>query len=242
MHVRAICFDAVGTLFDLREPVGITYARLGRRFELRADPTRLTDAFRRALRMAPPLAFPEADDASLADLERRWWRTIVDATFAAASTARVPEALSAALFDHYAGCAAWSRHQDALPVLRSLRRRGCKLAIVSNFDARLDGLAEGLGIRPLVDSIVCSGRAGAAKPDPRIFRRALGLLGALPGETLHVGDDAVMDVAGAGAAGLRAVLLDRGHGRGRTAPPGAPTIASLGELEPLLVRRRWLDG
>jgi putative hydrolase of the HAD superfamily len=237
-QVRAICFDAAGTLFDLREPVGTTYARLAKRFGVPADPLRLTDGFRRAFRLAPPLAFPGAPAGELPDRERRWWRAIVDATFAAAGASAVPAELFETLFEHYAGRDAWRCHDDTLPVLGRLRRRGYALAIVSNFDGRLLPLVHDLGIGPLVDATVCSARVGAAKPDPRIFEHTLALVGAPPAEALHVGDDPELDVAGALAAGLRAVHIDRGGKRERAARHAAPTVSTLAELESLLTRQQ----
>lgn len=241
MSIRTICFDAAGTLFDVREPVGTTYARLSARLGVVADPTRLTHGFRHALRVAPPMAFPQAPATHLPALERQWWRAIVDATFAAAGVPVVPEELFAELFAHYAGCGAWRCYDDTLPVLGALRRRGRRLAIVSNFDGRLTRLVDGLGIGSLVDATVCSGRAGAAKPDPRIFQHTLALLGARPAETLHVGDDPSLDVAGALAAGLHAVLIDRRPDRERATALATLTISALDDLAPLLERQSLLD-
>ncbi len=234
VRIRTICFDATGTLFDVREPVGTTYARLAERCGMLADPLRLAEGFRHALRLAPPLAFPGARAGELPAHERRWWRGIVDAAFAAAGVPAVPAELFEAIFSHYAGGGAWRLYDDTLPALAALHCRGYALAIVSNFDSRLTRLVDELGIGPLVHATVCSTRAGAAKPDARIFRHALELLGARPTESLHVGDDPAADVAGALAAGLRAVCIDRRAEREGAAPSSPPTISSLASLEPLL--------
>jgi len=52
-----------------------------------------------------------------------------------------------------------------------------------------------------------SAEEGVAKPDPRLFARALDDLGLAPGEVLFVGDRREEDVAGARAAGLRACWI-----------------------------------
>jgi HAD superfamily hydrolase (TIGR01509 family) len=65
------------------------------------------------------------------------------------------------------------------------------------------------GLTPLLDGIVISAEVGAAKPDPAIFERALAVAGARAEEAVHVGDTPDVDVAGALAAGLRAIHLDR---------------------------------
>jgi putative hydrolase of the HAD superfamily len=70
--------------------------------------------------------------------------------------------------------------------------------------------------------VVTSAGAGARKPDPAIFARALELAGCEAAEALHVGDTAVEDVEGARAAGIPALLIDR-RSDGQ--------IASLAEIE-----------
>jgi putative hydrolase of the HAD superfamily len=92
--------------------------------------------------------------------------------------------------------------------LKRWRQRGLKLAVVSNFDSRLPGLLEGLELAALVDTVVVSSSAGAAKPDPAPFRLALEALGVEPQEAWHVGDSEE-DAAGAAAAGLRCLLVQR---------------------------------
>jgi HAD superfamily hydrolase (TIGR01509 family) len=78
----------------------------------------------------------------------------------------------------------------------------------------------------LVDDVVTSAEAGAAKPDPAPFRAGLEAAGVSAAEAVHVGDSRENDVAGAAAAGIRALLVDRDGGRG--------DIASLAELPAVL--------
>ena len=119
------------------------------------------------------------------------------------------------------------------PLLRRLAAR-YRLAVVSNFDGRLPRVLASLGLRPLVDLVVHSTAAAAAKPDPAIFRAALSALGVAPSAALHAGDGPVADVEGARRAGLRAVLVDRGDHRPRL-PADVPRIAALSELSALTV-------
>jgi putative hydrolase of the HAD superfamily len=121
--------------------------------------------------------------------------------------------------------------------------------VVSNWDASLHERLSETGLSALVDGALASAEVGAAKPARAIFAAALELAGTAPDETWHVGDTLVADVEGARAAGLTAVLIDRGGetGRGDTAAPGmpepderlrgVPVIASLAELLPLIASR-----
>jgi len=80
--------------------------------------------------------------------------------------------------------------------------------VVSNSDGTVEEGLGSAGLREHLHHVVDSAVVGAEKPDPAIFRHALDLVGARPDRTLHVGDLFSVDVLGARAAGLRAVLLD----------------------------------
>ncbi len=103
----------------------------------------------------------------------------------------------------------WSRLLPGVPdALRRLRDAGLGLVVVSNSDGTCAQTLATLGLRDLVDAVVDSALVGVEKPDPRIFATALATCGAPPARALHVGDLYDVDVAGARAAGIRAVLLD----------------------------------
>lgn len=207
--IRAVSFDAVGTLITPVEPVGATYARVAARFGIGLDPREAEAGFRHGFAAAPPLAFPGLAPAELGDAERAWWRALVATAFGdAARHAAFAECFDA-LFAHYAGQAAWRVYDDVRPALEGLRHRRLRLGVVSNFDGRLPGILTGLGLLPLFDAVVCSSRAGAAKPDARVFAAAAGALGVPLAALHHVGDDDRADVGGASAAGARATHLDR---------------------------------
>ncbi|MEQ9094252.1 MAG: HAD-IA family hydrolase, partial [Miltoncostaeaceae bacterium] len=105
-------------------------------------------------------------------------------------------------------------YPDALPALEGLRARGLRLALVSNWDMALGDILVDLGIAGLFETVVISAVCGLAKPDPAIYAHALDRLGVTPGRAVHVGDDPLLDGEGARAAGLRAILIDRGAGPG----------------------------
>ena len=118
---------------------------------------------------------------------------------------------------------------DALPLLRTLKARGLRVVAASNWDASLPEGLERAGLAPHLDGAVSSAVAGAAKPDPAVFRAALELAGCEPREAFHVGDSPQGDVEGALDAGVRVALLDR-HGVLPVPPPGVPKLSSLDEL------------
>lgn len=103
---------------------------------------------------------------------------------------------------------------DAPEALDAWRRRGLRLALVTNGDAReqRDKIARHR-LGPFFDAILIESEFGTGKPDARIYRQALAALGVRPEEAWMVGDHLEYDVAGAQRAGLAAAWLDR-PGRG----------------------------
>ena len=149
----------------------------------------------------------------------------------------LPEDPDAALRAAEACLAGWDAYlelpDDTLPALEALRGR-YRLALVSNFDhpPYCRHLLNRLGLGQRLDHIAISGELWIDKPDPRIFHAALTELGAAPEDAVHVGDELRSDIAGAQAAGVRPILIDR---RGRHADYAAsPRIASLAELPGVL--------
>lgn len=128
-----------------------------------------------------------------------------------------------------------SVHEHTHEALARLRAAGLRLGIVSNSDGRVDQALSAAGLREFFDVVIDSSVFGAEKPDPAIFRAALEALEVAPEEALYVGDLYDVDVLGARAAGMDAVLLTAG-GAGRGLP--CRTAASIDELvDALLVRK-----
>jgi len=92
--------------------------------------------------------------------------------------------------------------------LARLRAAGKRLVVVSNANGKIREHFGKIGFEGAFDHVMDSGVLGFEKPDPRIFREALRVSGARPETTLHIGDFYEIDVVGARAAGLRAVLVD----------------------------------
>jgi putative hydrolase of the HAD superfamily len=229
---RLVVLDAAGTLLELHRPVGETYADLAHRAGIELDPSSLERAFRRVFGAAPPLAFGELDPALRRVAERDWWRRIVRECVALAAAPAAPA------FDRFFDLAwqtfgapgTWRVPDDVRPALRALRRQGHRLAVLSNWDGRLPGLLDGLGLGGYFARVLVSADLPAAKPSHGAFRAAGDLLEDLtPGPPVMVGDRIDHDVEPALAAGWDAVWLDR-ESRGSVLPEGAARVASLRDL------------
>jgi haloacid dehalogenase superfamily, subfamily IA, variant 3 with third motif having DD or ED/haloacid dehalogenase superfamily, subfamily IA, variant 1 with third motif having Dx(3-4)D or Dx(3-4)E len=204
---RAVFLDALGTLVELEPP----WISLRDRVPAEVSDERLVAALRAEMDYYREHAHEGRDEASLAELRER-------------CAAIVSEKLDFEItVDELIEAIRFSAYPDAAPALGALRDRGMRLIAVSNWDCALPRVLERCGIERMLDGVVTSAEAGARKPDPAIFTAALELVGCEAGEALHVGDTAEEDVAGARAAGIRPLLIDRDGGEG--------DISSLREID-----------
>jgi putative hydrolase of the HAD superfamily len=244
--LRVVYFDAAGTLFHAREPAGLSYAKIARRFGMEADERLVIDSFRRAFAAAPGLAFGPGHQAPLLrQLEREWWHRLVRSTFAGLGDFPDFDAYFDALFAFFADPANWTCDRDAPVLLAALRESGLEVGLISNFDYRIYAILDALGLRRHFDSITISSEAGYAKPAPEIFRIALQRHSLPAAEALHVGDSEALDIAGAHAAGIAAMLVDPdASGLDVPKPQACPSfsegryvrVRSLGEVAAALSR------
>jgi putative hydrolase of the HAD superfamily len=204
--VRAVFFDAVGTLIVPDPPAADAYAEVGRRHGSGLDVATVRRRFRDAF-----------DAEEERDARAGWWTSdgrefvrwerIVRAVFAELG----PQQRAGCFMElhrQFARPSAWRVTDGAEAVLEELRRRGLVAGVASNFDGRLRSVTAGLPELAPVERFVISSEVGWRKPARQFFEAVVREAGCAPGEVLLVGDDAVNDYEGASAAGLRALLLD----------------------------------
>ncbi len=105
----------------------------------------------------------------------------------------------------------WFVYEDTLPVLDALREQGITTAIVSNMALNLNEILTRMGIPDCVDHVFYSAQLGYVKPNPEIFLAVAEVIGIGPKDLLMVGDNA-LDDGGAGAVGIRTLILPRTTG------------------------------
>jgi len=206
--LKAIFFDAAGTLFYLPKGPGHHYALVGEEIGLKFDPKKLDDAFAAAWKSMPKR--PSIDGPRKND-DKDWWRELVDLVLDQV-TPDLNEIdrdnFFEVAYEHFAEAGVWELYPEVVDVLERLRPR-FRLAVISNFDGRLRMILEQLGISKFFSHVFISSEIGADKPDPLIYQRAVKFLGIKAEEVLHVGDDSERDWKGATAAGLSIFQLDR---------------------------------
>ena len=202
--IRAILFDAAGTLFFLTKTVGDHYAYVGREIGLSLDAQQLERAFHSAWQQMPRR---QAIDGPRENDDKGWWRELVCRVFdQVAPSLSEPDRdnFFEIAYEHFAEAGVWQLYPEVPEVLELLRPR-LQLAVVSHFDGRLRFILQHLGIANYFSYIFISSELGADKPDPEIFRRAVNVMHLAANEVLHVGDDPERDYRPAAAARLRLV-------------------------------------
>lgn len=216
MSVRAITVDFWGTLlFDPPSSDNRYKARRLRDFE---------NILAGAGVRASSSALDRAYEASAVYLSRIWAKhrdvPVADHVRAilggvdSGLPARLPPDVLAALVDAYSRPALLvppAVDDGALKALSVLREEGYTLAVVSNTmrtpGATLRKILEGFGLLRCFAHTVFSDEVGVRKPDPAIFLGALQAVGGDPSTAIHVGDDGMLDVGGARAAGMRVIQV-----------------------------------
>jgi putative hydrolase of the HAD superfamily len=206
--LRAVLLDALGTIVRLEPP----WPRLARLLGIRSD-SEVERAMRAEMAYYRDHSGEGRDPDSLADLRRRCAAVLSRQLGREVTVETMMASIRFHAFD------------DARPALAALRARGLTLICVSNWDVSLPRVLERCGLADHLDGVLTSAAVGARKPDPAIFEAALELARCRADEAVHVGDTAADDVAGARAAGIRALLLDR---------DGGGDLESLAQLPPLL--------
>lgn len=119
------------------------------------------------------------------------------------------DGLADALYERLLRPEGWLPYADTGPTLRALREARIPVAVVSNIGFDIRTLFDAWGLDDLVRFWALSYEVGRCKPDPAIFLRACGALGADPGRTLMVGDTPAD--AAAVRAGCSALVLPAGE-------------------------------
>jgi putative hydrolase of the HAD superfamily len=186
--IRAVLFDLDGTLFNRDATVAGILKWQVREFSSLIAPARAAEFIERVTML---------DEHGHRDKREVYAIVATEFGFERALTDR----LVASFRSEY------PRHCTLEPTvadtLVELRRRGIRLAIVTNGTAAVQNAAiDALGIRNAMDAILISETEGVRKPQPEIFERAARTVGVLPRDCCFVGDHPTVDIEGAKAAGL----------------------------------------
>ena len=192
--VRAFVFDAYGTLFDVHSAVRRHMDAVGE------GGARLSEVWR-----TKQLEYTWV--RALTGRYRDFWALTEDALdYAFAAVPRADRRARDALLEAYRTLDAYDEVPD---VLRALRGRGARTAILSNGSpGMLRAAMDGAGIAHLVDDCLSVDALGTFKTAPEVYRMAVEASGCEPGEIAFQSSNR-WDIAGAAAFGFRSTWVNR---------------------------------
>ena len=134
-------------------------------------------------------------------------------------------------------------HADAVDVLKSVRRMGLRIGMISN-TGMTPGITfrtylENTGMLGYFDRLTFSDEVRMAKPASEIFMLTLRAMNSRPEQTVHVGDNVRNDVAGAKLCGLKTIWITGFSEREDPADPATEpdeTVNELAEVVPAIER------
>ncbi len=203
-RIRAISFDASDTLFHLRRRVGEVYAEVATEQGSVLDPDALEAAFRAVWKERP-----QREDGVRQEDDRGFWEGLLSEVLRRCGQGQeLSGRLFLAAYERFCGAAEWELFPETRAVLADLAETW-PLYVTSNYDGRLHGTLQALGVDGFFQKVIVSSEVGSDKPAPGIFAATQRAAGVAAGEILHVGDQREADWLGARRAGMAAWLVVR---------------------------------
>ena len=193
-YIKAVTFDAGGTLFEPYPSVGHVYAEVAARQGLECGPDKLNAGFLRGWR-----------ERTSFDYSKPAWLSVVQSAFGPSHP--VSDDLFEQIYHEFNESRHWHVFKDVRPTLETLRDHGIRMAVLSNWDDRLPQLISTLGLESFFEFVLYSGAIGHHKPSLEIFRSAQSRLSLTPSQILHVGDSIREDGEGASNAGWHSLII-----------------------------------
>lgn len=201
--IRAVTFDAAGTLIAPHPSVGAVYAEVATTFGLERDAGELERAFLPAFKgVQARWGVPYGADDNDA---RRFWHAVIEDTFGEP----LPYEIACELYDTFATAKRWRVLPGVRDALTLIGEHNLPMAVVSNFDNRLLPLLGDLYLGPFC-TVVTSASVGKAKPDPAALLTACRVIDVTPDQVLHLGDSEREDGGMCTAAGARWLRCEGG--------------------------------
>jgi len=202
--VRAVVFDAVGTLIFPVPPAPVVYAKVGASYGSKLDANSIRPRFEIAFRAEDEIDRRQ-DWRTSEERERERWRHIVARVL---NDVGDPEACFQALFDHFSKPEAWRCDPLTRTVLSALAESRIMVGLASNYDSRLRSVLAGKPNLAPLQTVCISSEIGWRKPSPEFFEAVSHSAEMPPENILFVGDDFENDMDGALKAGMRGVWLE----------------------------------
>ena len=194
MRIRAVIFDLDHTLFDRHGTLREVAKQFRRSFRVKAD---VTDEEIARL-------WCYADDHFVYD----GWKYVLAYLTENGVFEEAPpyDAYRSFVYENFAKTAV--RFDETIPMLLTLKKRGCAVGLITNGNHALQyKKLQLLGLQYIFDEIIVSGDVIVEKPDAEIFQLMCEKLALQPDEMVYVGDNPKNDIAGARDAGYHTIWM-----------------------------------
>jgi putative hydrolase of the HAD superfamily len=200
--LRAVLFDAGDTLIRLDAHAGALVVGAAEALGVDVDPEAAASVWAMVLaRASTPEELAKGRDLSV-ERHRQVWVEL----YRRCGADQLAAGLADAVYEATVRADAWTAFPDALDTLRTLRRAGVLVGVISDTGFDLGPALRHTGLAPYIDVVLQSYEHGRCKPDSSFFRAACEALGVAASEVLMVGDNPYTD-GGAALAGLPTLVL-----------------------------------
>ena len=192
-NIKAIVFDAYGTLFDVNSAAEKCKEKIGDKWESFANYWRTTQLEYTWLR-------------SLMRRHKDFWQVTEDSLDKSMKAFKIDSSMKNELLDLYK---ALSTYPEVKEVLNKLKEKDCKLSMLSNgTPALLNQLVKSNNLEDLFDDIFSIEEVGVYKPDEKVYEIPIKKYKIKPNEIAFLSAN-TWDVSGGGNYGYHALWMNR---------------------------------
>ena len=192
-NIKAIIFDAYGTLFDVNSAAEKCKNKIGKKWEDFANHWRTTQLEYTWLR-------------SLMNRHKDFWQVTEDSLKKSMEAYKIDVSMKNELLNLYK---VLSPYEEVLETLKSLKERKYKLAILSNGTPNLlNDLVKTNNLENFFDDIFSIEEVGVYKPDTRVYDIPIKKYGIKKNEVIFLSSN-TWDVSGGGNYGYQSIWVNR---------------------------------
>jgi len=192
-NIKAIVFDAYGTLFDVNSAAEKCKEKIGDKWESFANYWRTTQLEYTWLR-------------SLMKRHKDFWQVTEDSLDKSMKAFKIDSSMKNELLDLYKVLSTYPEVQE---VVNKLKNKGCRLSILSNgTPALLNQLVKNNNLEDLFNDIFSIEEVGIYKPDSKVYEIPVKKYKIKPNEIAFLSAN-TWDVSGGGNYGYNAIWVNR---------------------------------
>ena len=192
-NIKAIIFDAYGTLFDVNSAAEKCKNRIGEKWEDFANHWRTTQLEYTWLR-------------SLMNRHKDFWQVTEDSLKKSMEAYKIENSMKNDLLNLYK---VLSPFEEVLETLKSLKEKKYKLAILSNGTPKLlNELVKTNNLESFFDDIFSIEEVGVYKPDTKVYDIPIKKYGIKKNEVIFLSSN-TWDVSGGGNYGYQSIWVNR---------------------------------